>query len=190
MSSVTKKWTEEDFRRELRRLDRHVRDTQGVDLVGGELEIAFSQSRYTLGMYHSRQKKFTFSLAFFNSDVPEQCALDVIRHEYAHYYNHAVFGVNHGHGIEFKSACIIVGAFPNTYYSKTFESFARNAEADRAKTRESRVKTGQVIKHPAYGMGKVISQEPKGNTVFLKVEFPKVGVKTIDEAWLESHGML
>nr|DAZ69548.1 MAG TPA: transposase [Caudoviricetes sp.] len=47
------------------------------------------------------------------SDVPEACAIDVIRHEYAHYYADVVMGYNHGHGALFKAACHIVGANPS-----------------------------------------------------------------------------
>lgn len=110
MSSITKEWNEEDFREELRRLDQYVKRSQGIDLVGGELDIEYSErARYTLGMYYPKEKKFKFSLLFFNSDVPEACAIDVIRHEYAHYYADVVMGYSHGHGSLFKTACRIVG---------------------------------------------------------------------------------
>ncbi|MBQ2881651.1 MAG: SprT-like domain-containing protein, partial [Clostridia bacterium] len=115
MSSITKRWTEEDFRRELRKIDKHVRETQGIDLSGAELEITFSErARCRLGYYSHVKRMFNFSLAFFNSNVPEESAIDVIRHEYAHYYNHVVNG-QYGHGVYFKSACRIVGANPRTY---------------------------------------------------------------------------
>jgi len=41
MSSVTKLWTEDDFRKELRRLDLHVKKTRGISLVGAELDIEY-----------------------------------------------------------------------------------------------------------------------------------------------------
>ena len=110
MSSKTKNWTEEDFRKELRRLDAMVQEKQGITLVGAEFEIQFMNTRRTLGYYYPTQKRFRFSLPFFNSDVPENCALDVIRHEYAHYYAHAVYGYRGVHGKPFKEACIAVGA--------------------------------------------------------------------------------
>ena len=91
MSSITKSWAEEDFRKELRRLDEMVKRSQGIDLVGAELDIEFSRAGCTLGTYYPKEKKFKFSLLFFNSDVPKACAIDVIRHEYAHYYNDVVF---------------------------------------------------------------------------------------------------
>ena len=36
MSSITKSWAEEDFRKELRRLDEMVKRSQGIDLVKEE----------------------------------------------------------------------------------------------------------------------------------------------------------
>lgn len=61
MSSITKEWNEEDFRKELRRLDQYVKRSQGVDLVGGELDIEYSErARCTLGMYYPKEKKFKF----------------------------------------------------------------------------------------------------------------------------------
>lgn len=189
MSSKTKCWTEEDFRKELRRLDKYVKQTQGIDLVGGELKIEFSEkARHTLGVYYSRQKKFKFSLAFFNSDVPEACAIDVIRHEYAHYYNHVVFGVPGGHGASFKAACRAVGANPSTYYTKSFEAFARRSEEIEAYQYKSLLSKGDEVLHPFFGMGVVTNVENKKTTATLTVDFGKHGVKIIDECWLKANG--
>ena len=41
MSSITKNWAEKDFRKELRRLDEMVKRSQGIDLVGAELDIEY-----------------------------------------------------------------------------------------------------------------------------------------------------
>ena len=68
MSSITKNWTEEDFRKELRRLDDYVKRTQGIDLAGSELEITFStRAKSRLGTYYYNAKMFKFSLLFFNA---------------------------------------------------------------------------------------------------------------------------
>ena len=70
MSSITKEWNVEDFRKELRRLDQYVKRSQGIDLVGGELDIEYSErARCTLGMYYPKEKKFKFSLLFFNESI-------------------------------------------------------------------------------------------------------------------------
>jgi len=191
MSSITKVWTEADFRKELLRLDQYVKKTKGIDLVGSKLEIVYSEkARCTLGMYYSREKKFKFSLLFFNSDVPEACAIDVIRHEYAHYYADVVFGYCGGHGALFKAACRIVGANPSTYYSKQFESSARKKEELDAMVYESIVKPGQVVLHPSFGEGRVLSVEGSKHTALLKINFGCQGVKQIDEVWLKNNGVI
>ena len=57
MSSVTKLWTEDDFRKELRRLELHVKKTRGISLVGAELDIEYSdRAKCTLGMYYLKEK--------------------------------------------------------------------------------------------------------------------------------------
>lgn len=190
MSSVTKNWTEADFRRELKKLDERVKRTQGIELVGAQLDIEFfKKATRTLGRYHSAEKKFMFSLAFFNSDVPEICALDVIAHEYAHYYDDVVFA-HIGHTGTFKRACNIVGAKPQTYYSKTFEQASRKSEQLRAMTYTSEVKTGQKIRHPAYGEGTVKAVENKKISALLTVDFGDGGVRVLDEQWLRKHALL
>lgn len=191
MSSVTKNWTEEDFRKELRRLDQYVKKTQGITLVGAELDITYSErAKCTLGVYYSKEKKFRFSLAFFNSDVPEACTIDVIRHEYAHYYNDVVFGISHGHGAQFKAACRIVGANPSTYYSKKFEDWARKKEVRDSIVYESSVTIGQKVLHPSFEEGTVVSIENKKTTVLLTVDFDEYGIKIIDEVWLRENGVI
>lgn len=188
MSSITKSWSEEDFRQELRRLDEMVKRSQGIDLVGAELDIEFSRARCTLGMYYSKEKKFKFSLLFFNSDVPEACAIDVIRHEYAHYYNDVVFGIDHGHGTQFKAACRIVGAHASTYYSKEFESSARMREEWDAMRYVSNVFPGQRVMHPFFKEGYVVKVENKKTTAMLTIDFGKHGIRVIEEEWLKQHG--
>ena len=191
MSSITKNWTEEDFRKELRKIDHHVMKTKGIALAGAELDIEFSKrARHTLGQYYPVIKKFRFSLPFFNSDVPEACAIDVIRHEYAHYYNDVVFGISRGHGAQFKATCRIVGANPSTYYSKTFEAEARNREEKEKQVYESAVKTGQQITHPTFGKGIVKSVDSKKETALITIDFGKFGLRVIDEVWLKNKGLV
>lgn len=188
MSSKTKNWTEEDFRAELKRIDDFVRVKHGIDLCGSELEIGFSNSHRTLGVYYSGDMRFVFSLAFFNSNVPEECAIDVIRHEYAHYYTHAVFGIRGGHGAYFKAACKAVGAIPHTYYSRFAEEMARTREWEKACVYSGKLKEGDAVTHPKYGNGIVISSESGRSSALLTVEFEAVGEKKIDECWILKFG--
>ncbi len=190
MSTNTKNWTEADFRRALEKLDRHVWKTQGIELVGAELDIELSKTiRYHLGRYYPKEKKFMFSLPFFNSDVPEACALDVIAHEYAHYYDDVVFA-HVGHRATFKEACLIVGANPKTCYSPIFETVARKNEEWAAMTYDSKVQIGQRLRHPTYGVGTVVSVENKKISALLTIDFGKHGVRIIDENWLRKQSLL
>lgn len=191
MSSITKNWTEEAFREELRRIDRHVKETKGIELAGAELPITFSKkARCNLGMYYPMQRKFRFSLLFFNSDVPEACAIDVIHHEYAHYYADVVLGYRGGHGAPFKAACQAVGANPRTYYSREFENAAREQEQRTAQIYASSVRTGQSVIHPVFGRGTVLSIQPLHTSALLKIDFGKQGIKVVDEAWLKGSGVV
>lgn len=188
MSSITKNWTEADFRRELRKIDEHVKKKYGLDLMGGELEIALSErSSCVLGSYSPREKKFRFSLPFFNKDVPEESAVGVIKHEYAHYLTDVLYG-SCAHNGEFKAACQMVDTNPNTTYSKLHEKYARKREERKAKIYNSRVFVGQTVTHPKYGKGTVVYVKANNDSALLTVEFPDVGTKTIDELWLREHG--
>lgn len=190
MSSITKNWTEEDFRKELRRLDQKVKKEQGIELLGAALDIEFSRAQGTLGVYYPKEKKFRFSLRFFNSDVPEECAIDVIRHEYAHYYNDVVFGINHGHGAQFKVSCQIVGALPSTYYSREYESLSRKKEEWAVREYKSEIKIGQQIYHPLFGAGVVSAIDNKKDSALLTIDFADKGVRIIDENWLKKKGLI
>ena len=190
MSSKTKNWTEEDFRKELRRLDAMVQEKQGITLVGAEFEIQFMNTRRTLGYYYPTQKRFRFSLPFFNSDVPENCALDVIRHEYAHYYAHAVYGYRGVHGKPFKEACIAVGANPETYYSLAYERRQREREENAAKIYQSSLCAGQQIVHPFFGKETILEIKNRRDGAALTVFFPEKGEKTLDEQWLCKNGKI
>lgn len=190
MSSITKNWTEADFRKELRSLDQHVKKTQGIELVGAELDLTFSdRARCRLGAYYYKEKMFRFSLPFFNSDVPEACAVDVIRHEYAHYYTHVVFG-KYGHGSHFKKACRIVNANPSTYYSKKFEDYAREKEEREAKGYQSTLEIGQQVIHPNFGLGIVLEIKCDRDSALLTVDFGERGIRRIDEIWLQKNGVI
>ena len=190
MSSKTKVWTVEDFRRELEKIDDFVRRTQGIVLCGSTLDIELFNAKRTYGMYCINEMKFRFSNCFFNSEVPESCAIDVIRHEYAHYYAHAVFGYIGGHGAQFKAACKIVGALPNTYYSRRFEAVEREKEIEKAKVYHSRMKTGQRLVHPRYGEGTVSAIENGRTTALLTVNFKNGVERRIDECWIIANGKI
>lgn len=184
MSSITKEWTEELFRKELKKIDDFVYKKMGIVLEGATLPITLKNRSYLLGTFSQRDMAFTFSVNFFNTDIPEECAIDIIRHEYAHYYAYAVLGYKGGHGKEFKIACNIVGARPSTHYSREFEKYKRYFEEQRNAHYETVFYITERITHPHFGQGMVTDIEEGRDSAILTVDFGDKGIKKVDEKWL------
>lgn len=116
MSTITKIWTEDKIRSIIRKLD------EKTGLNGSELPISFKSYGGTLGYYrYVEPKTFGFNRKFFNDpSTGEAEVIDVIRHEYAHYYvdvTHLEKFIGHSrretsHGDDWKWACKMVGADP------------------------------------------------------------------------------
>lgn len=100
-------WKQEDFRRELYKLDKKT----GLD--SSKLRIKIGKAKTYIGTYcikkSTNQKWFRFSAFYFNDEnFPKEAAIEVIKHEYAHFYDDVMFG-GRGHGESWKKACEIVG---------------------------------------------------------------------------------
>ena len=82
MSTITKTWTEDKIRSIIRKLD------EKTGLNGAALPIAFNSYGWFLGHYrYVEPKAFGFNRKFFNDPTTGEAeVIDVIRHEYAHYY--------------------------------------------------------------------------------------------------------
>lgn len=116
MSTITKNWTEDKIRSIIRKLD------EKTGLNGAALPIAFNSYGRFLGHYHHVEPKaFGFNRKFFNDlSTKEAEVIDVIRHEYAHYYVDIANLEKHighsrretSHGSDWKWACRMVGADP------------------------------------------------------------------------------
>lgn len=117
MSTITRTWTEDKIRSIIRKLD------EKTGLNGAALPIAFKSYEHILGHYRRVEPKaFGFNRKFFNSPATGEAeAIDVIRHEYAHYYvdvAHLERYIGHSrretsHGDDWKWACKMVGADPS-----------------------------------------------------------------------------
>lgn len=127
MSTLTKIWTEEKIRNIIRHLD------EKTGLNGASLPIKLASHGNALGYYqYVGEKMFGFKPKFFNDpNTKEAAAIDVIRHEYAHYYVDVTGiskfftrkGSSRNHNTDWKWACKMVGANPNSYYQpEYFES--------------------------------------------------------------------
>ena len=123
MSTITNTWSESKIRDIIRKLD------EKTGLNGAELPIMFNVYGHTLGCYrYVEPKAFGFNRKFFNDPFTNEAeVIDVIRHEYAHYYvdvaNLAHY-VGHSsretsHGDDWKWACKMVGADPTRCHDAT-----------------------------------------------------------------------
>lgn len=85
MSTLTKTWTVDKIRSIIRKLD------EKTGLNGASLSITISGSGRSLGYYqYAAPKSFGFNRKFFNDPLTKESeVIDVIRHEYAHYYDDA-----------------------------------------------------------------------------------------------------
>lgn len=116
MSTITKNWSIDKIRYIISKLD------EKTGLNGASLPIAFNSSGWFLGHYrYVEPKAFGFNRKFFNDpNTKESEVIDIIRHEYAHYYVDVAnleFYVGHSrreisHGSDWKWACAMVGAEP------------------------------------------------------------------------------
>lgn len=120
MSTITKTWTEDKIRFIIRKLD------EKTGLNGAALPIKLVSHGNALGFYqYAGEKQFGFKPKFINDpNTKEAAVIDVIRHEYAHYYVDVTgisrFFIREGssknHNTDWKWACRTVGANPNSYY--------------------------------------------------------------------------
>jgi len=124
-------WPEERIREELRRLD------QKTGLHGAELPITYNRNHKCLASFYAGERKFAFSLCWFdNPDWAEEAARDIIRHEYAHYMNLERNGLKN-HGPEWEACCREVGATPSPHYMSVdwfFKFYQLNGMPVRRKT--------------------------------------------------------
>lgn len=177
-------WDAERVREEIKRLD----EITGLD--GAKCPISFGNARRRLGCYcYADGGSFRFSNYYFqDNDWPVECAIDVIRHEYAHYMNHQVNNAS-GHGVLWKECCKIVGAVPSRLYKEEREEFWRNKHSIEKKIMQcnSVYVHGTVIKHPKFGRGIVEGVASGEGGKYIKVSFDKVGEKKLDILWVEKN---
>lgn len=119
----------------------------------------------------------------FSFEISETGKLDVVRHEYAHYYARVSFGYYGGHGTPWKRACGIVGCSPAIYYN----SQAMKEEEQRNAPYYSIYSVGEHICHPVFGSGRIEQITAYSHTAVLRVRFSNGDVRKIDEVWLKKN---
>ena len=171
-------WDEARIRAELTRLD-------GITgLHGGELPIHMGNAKGTLGMFSyraSHRMYFTFSNYWFqNPEWPEESALDVIRHEYAHYMDYMRRGKT-AHDKMWRMCCLKVGAMPTRLYNdKLNDHIVKEHQRDEALSKQyDDYQPGMIVLHPKYGEGVITAIEGEGIHRAVTVDFDSVGVKRL-----------
>ncbi len=176
-------WTESRIREELQRLD------QKTGLSGAKLPIVFNNAKCTLGSFSTfkdKPRQFCFSNYYFqNKDFPYEEAVDIIRHEYAHYMDFVIYG-GCGHGATWRQCCIRIGALPTRLYSEERANYHRKKhEAElQEKGMLDRFLPGTIVEHPRFGSGEVLCSSGADNGRVLQIVFSKVGQKTLNASWV------
>ena len=177
-------WDEEAIRKEMERLDAL------TGLSGAKLPIKLTDGEHVIGCYHGEKDgRFTFSKKyFFDPEWAEEEALDTIRHEYAHYMDHMLYGIG-GHGTTWKMCCAKVGASPVRCYREWKNDYYNNKRAEKERTIKGLLeyKEGDCILHPKYGKGIIIEIAGEGVSQTANIEFDSVGMKTLSLAWIHEN---
>ncbi len=175
------------IRAELKRLDKI------TGLKGAELPIKFGNTKHTLGRFCCRDKdslEFYFSNYYFSDDnFPVEGKLDVIRHEYAHYYDYILNGYS-SHGANWKRCCRIVGASPSRLFNQErANSILERREKERLKNLELDDKycAGKTIVHPRFGCGTIKRIDGSGLSRIALVDFQNGVTKKLSLIWISEN---
>lgn len=186
LSTKTKVWTEELIQNELRCLDKLVYKKKGIILEGAAIPIKFENRKTRLGYFSIYEPEFCFgfSLYYFNDDaMPEEVCLDVIRHEYAHYYAYVVF-CTVGHNKPWRAACQVVGASPSRCYTTQFRDYKKRIEDKQNRIYTNLLNVGVRLLHRRYGEGTIQEIKIYRDVAVETVVFDSGLIKKLDEAWI------
>lgn len=177
-------WNEAAIRRELARLDAR------TGLHGAQLLISFSRAKTILGQFSAEgEGSFRFSTVYFHDPTwPVEEALNVIRHEYAHYMEHVLYGKG-GHGSTWKKCCSAVGAVPQRCYSSRVARLLQGKhEQERALSGQcDSYRVGDRIEHPRFGAGRIEAIQGESVHRLAVLSFDTGEKKTLGLAWLHQN---
>ena len=185
--STKQKWTKEAIRREIKRLD-------GITgLKGADVTVRLYDEPEPLGCFTFKDPaRMTFGFSSTRFEEPgftDAEALDIIRHEYAHFMEYRLFGESTDHGPNWKKCCIRIGARPDRLYTDSWKEDARKAEKERARrTRTDGFSQGMVIHHPAFGDGVIERIEQTTNMTKLTIAFGD-RTRVLDIDWVRKNCM-
>lgn len=173
-------WSEDSIRAVMKELDRK------TGLSGAKLPIHFGNAKQTLGLFCASEMYFRFSNYWFQDpDWQYEYAIDVIRHEYAHYMD---WELNRklGHGISWKVCCAKIDARPERLYQPQYNNYYKKLhQKEKAiASAQDQYSIGSEIVHPKYGHGVVEDVESHGADTIIGVEFDFAGFKRLLLRWI------
>ena len=179
------RWPKEAIREEIQRLDRI------TGLNGAAVTIRLYQEREPMGCFtfiDPVRMTFGFSTTRFEEPGFTQAeALDIVRHEYAHFMEYRLFGKSTDHGPNWKQCCLKIGARPEALYTERWKEEAREKERELArKNRVDGFTIGKTVHHPEFGEGTVEQIDRLPTMTILSVRFSS-GIRKLDVAWVRSH---
>ena len=184
---MNKIWTIQDIREEIAKLDKI------TGLSGRKLPIYFCVDWGVLGSYIYEDKKaFAFSFQHFWNDFKwtMEDAIDVIKHEYAHYMDEVLYN-NHGHGETWKKCCLRIGAYPGQYYDpirRDYYHYRKDQDEKKlSKIKNNKYKISDLLIHPKFGEGRIVSITGKGLEQKIEVLFEKEGLKKLGLVWVSEN---
>lgn len=179
------KWSKDRIREEIRRLD----EKTGLD--SSKVTIRLYEAPEPLGCFtfiNPIRMTFGFSATRFEEagfTVAE--ALDIIRHEYAHFMEYRLYGISSDHGPDWQECCRKIGARPVKMHTKEFKQDIRRAERERVqRTRVDGYREGRQVRHPTFGEGIVEKIDQKENITILTIRFGET-LKKLDIDWVRKH---
>lgn len=186
-------WNEEMIRAELCRLD------EITGLCSRDIPIRFNASKRCLGSFcvvDGKPKAFYFSIRYFMDDgFSKKEAVNVIRHEYAHFMEHAIYGdIERGkpHGARWKECCAIVGARPQVFYlasQNEAQLILEKKEEEKAAVMAAfmdALEPGDVFVHPTFGEGTLLAIDGETENKRLEIAFA-CGKRRLAAAWTREH---
>lgn len=179
------RWSKDAIRQEIRRLD-------GITgLKGADVTVRLYEEREPLGYFtfiDPVRMTFGFSSTRFEDPKFTQAeALDVIRHEYAHYMEYVIYGESTDHGENWKACCRKIGARPQNFYTEEWKELARTRDkAVQERTRLDGFSVGTHIRHPEFGEGKVENVQRFPTMTLISVRFGDT-VKVLDVDWARKN---
>ena len=180
-------WDEPMIRYELEKLD------EITGLEGSSLKIQFinGYSKDFLAQYHCicGNRFFLFNNKYFsNVDFPVNDALDVIRHEYAHYMNDMIYH-NYEHDYTWKICCRLIGACPLEFYKEgSAKYFYELYQKEKTIWPEyEKYKVADLILHPQYGLGIISSIDGPVFSRRIDVDFESGISKRLGLSWVHNN---